>query len=41
VIEVLNVFGILGLRNAVENALVADTEIDSLDVYRCIDDRVI
>jgi hypothetical protein len=32
VIEVLNVFGILGLRIAVENALVADKEIDSLNV---------
>jgi hypothetical protein len=29
----LNVFGILGLRIAVENALVADKEIDSLNVY--------
>jgi hypothetical protein len=29
----LNVFGILGLRIAVENALVADSERDSLDVY--------
>jgi len=28
----LNVVGILGLRIAVENALVADKEIDSLDV---------
>jgi hypothetical protein len=28
----LNVFGILGLRIAVENALVADKEIDSLNV---------
>jgi len=33
VIEVLNEYGILGLRNAVENALVADKEIDSLNVY--------
>jgi hypothetical protein len=33
VIDVLNVFGILGLRIAVENALVADKEIDSLNVY--------
>jgi hypothetical protein len=32
VIEVLIVFGILGLRIAVENALVADKEIDSLDM---------
>jgi hypothetical protein len=37
VIEVLNEFGILGLRIAVENALVAEKEIDSLNVYRLIE----